>query len=422
MNARAERHHTADAEQRTLAPSGLVNAAFIANPYATYAALRAQGPLLWSEEFFEGAWLLTRHADVEQVLRDPRFSAARTGGWLTEREDVAGELTPFQQLFARALLFLDMPDHGRIRKVLNAGFKPEVIEALAPFIAQEVDVLLNTALAGADADGSFDFMQQVARPLPVRVIARLMGIEDALQQDFGVWSDDLAIFIGAAQPTHDQARKAQHSALCMARYFEEVLAKRRSQPRDDLITRLLQAESEGELHSGAELLAQCAMLLFAGHETTRNLLGNGLRALLEQRDQWLRLQQEPALVRSAVRELLRFDSPVQYTGRRIATDVVLHGQLLRRGELVLPLIGAANRDPERHANPDQLDIAGRDGSSVTFGSGPHVCIGAALTRMEAEILFAALLKRLPQIELVTGAPQWSPNPAYRGLSVLPVRV
>nr|WP_315227918.1 cytochrome P450 [uncultured Albidiferax sp.] len=398
------------------ATAPFVDAAFLANPYPAYQALREAGPLHWSTEFFGGAWLLTRHTDVEQVLRDPRFSAQRTGGWVTDREETKGELAGFQQLFARAMLFLDAPDHTRIRKVLNAGFKPAQIQALDPFIAQTVAELLD---AVGDAP-RFDFMQAVARQLPTRVIAKMMGIEKAANADFAVWSDDLAVFIGAPLATHQQARRAQASLLAMGRYFEQMIAERRQNPGDDLVSRLLQAEADGALLNHAELLAQCAMLLFAGHETTRNLLGNGLRALLAHPDQWQRLQQNPSMVPSAVRELLRFDSPVQYTGRRVATDLQLHGQTLRRGDLVVPLIGSSNRDPARHAVPDQLDVAGRDGASISFGTGPHVCIGALLTRIEAEITFRQVLQRWPNLRLADGPPQWADNPAYRGLLSLDV--
>jgi cytochrome P450 len=400
------------------APHPLVDAAFLANPYPTYQALREAGPLHWSEEFFGGAWLLTRHADVEQVLRDPRFSAQRTGGWVTQREAVPGELSAFQQLFARAMLFLDAPDHTRVRKVLNAGFRPEALQALVPHMEQVVSELLDAV----EHEATFDFMHAVARPMPMQVIAKMMGIGRDQHDDFAVWSDDLAIFIGAPTPTHAQARRAQASLLAMARYFETLAAQRRAAPGDDLVSRLLQAQDTGDIHGSAELLAQCAMLLFAGQETTRNLLCNGLHALLSHPAQWQRLQDNPALLPSAVRELLRYDSPVQYTGRRVATDLVLHGQHLKRGDLVVPLIGSANRDPARHAQPDVLDIEHRDGGSISFGSGPHVCIGAALTRMEAEVVFKHLLQRCPHLKLVDAQPQWSANPAYRGLELLRVRI
>lgn len=401
--------------QTTACP--LINDAFLSNPYPAYQALREAGPIHWSDEFFGGAWLLTDHADVEMVLRDPRFSAQRTGAWVKDREESRGELGEFQRLFARALLFLDAPDHPRIRKVLQAGFKPDVMQKLTPHIAQTITHLLDQA----EAADSFDFIEQVARPLPVHVMTRLMGIEPTQRNDFMVWSDDLAAFIGTPLPTRAQARRAQSSLVAMGEFFDALLEHKRQEPGDDLTTRLQQAEAAGEIQGGPELLAQCAMLLFAGHETTRHLLGSGLQALLTHPEQWQRLKQEPALLPSSVREFLRFDSPVQYTGRRVVTDLVLHGQLLRRGDLVLPLIGAANRDPARYAQPDTLNIARNEGSSLAFGSGPHVCIGAAITRLEAEMVFGQLLQRWPDLRLQTTVPQWGRNPAYRGLTSLPLR-
>jgi hypothetical protein len=399
----------------------LIDSAFLANPYPTYQALREAGPIHWSEEFFGGAWLLTRHADVDRVLKDPRFSAQRTGAWVKDREEDPGELGGFQRLFARALLFLDAPDHPRIRKVMNAGFRPEVIHKLVPHIEHIITGLLDQVEADVAATDPFDFIERVARPLPVQVITQLLGIERGQRADFMAWSDDLAIFIGTAQPTRAQARRAQTSLLAMSGYFETLLASKRLAPGDDLVSRLVLAEAAGEMEGGPELLAQCAMLLFAGHETSRHLLGSGVQALLSQPDQWRQLHKNPALLPGAVRELLRFDSPVQYTGRRVATDLVLHGQQLRRGDLVLPLIGAANRDPARYSEPDRLDITRSDGASLAFGSGPHVCIGAALTRIEAEMVLGQVLKRWPDLSLLDTTPRWGRNPAYRGLKTLPLR-
>lgn len=292
-----------------------------------------------------------------------------------------------------------------------------MIHKLVPHIEQVITALLDQ-VEGLD---HFDFIEAVARPLPARVITLLLGIENLGQDEFLAWSEDLATFIGAVQPTREQARRAQSSLVAMGRYFESLIELKRRDPGEDLVSRLVQAEAAGEIQGSAELLAQCAMLLFAGFETTRHLLGSGLQALLAHPPQWRRLQQEPALLPGAVRELLRFDSPVQYTGRRVGTDLVLHGQQLRRGELVVPLIGAANRDPARYTQPDTLDIIRSEGSSLSFGSGPHVCIGAALTRMEVEMVFAQILRRWPEIQRADGAPQWMDKPVYRGLVTLPLR-
>lgn len=396
----------------------MVDAAFLQDPYPAYAALREAAPIHWSDEFFGGAWLLTRHADVEAVLRDPRFSAQRTGGWVNNAAEGSGlELKGFQRLFARAMLFLDAPDHQRVRRVLNAAFAPQAMRALAP----RIEAWTTDLLDAVDADRGFDFIAAVARPLPSQVMAAMMGIEPEAQADFIVWSDDLAAFIGAPKPGPELARRAQTSLIAMSDYFERLLPQRRRAPGDDLVSRLVTAEAEGRIQAGAELLAQCAMLLFAGHETTRNLLGNGLHALLADRDEWQRLQAEPALWPNAVRELLRVDSPVQYTGRRVAQDLVLHGQTLRRGDLVVALIGAANRDPRRHADPDRLDVGRQQIGALSFGLGPHVCIGASLSLMEAEIALRQVASRWPTLRAADAVARWSGNPVYRGLSALPVR-
>lgn len=393
----------------------LIDDDFLDDPYPTYQALRDAGPIHWSNEFFGGAWLLTRHEDVETMLRDPRFSARRTGGWvMNSGEGARNELKGFQRLFSRAMLFLDEPDHPRIRRILHAGFRPDVLQALRP----HVEALVDEMLAGVDAARGFDFMQQLARPLPARVIAKLMGMAGDDDRRFIVWSDDLATFIGAPRPTLEQARRAQASLLGMARYFESRIAN--GSAEDGLIGSLARAARDGTIADGGELLAQCAMLLFAGHETTRNLLGNGLYHLLAHPALWEELQRQPHRLTGAVRELLRFESPVQYTGRRVATDLVLHGQPLRRGELVLGLIGAANRDPRRYEHPDQLDIGRRAFAPLSFGSGPHVCIGAALTLMEAEIVFGELMRRWPTLALSQPRPGWNRNAVYRGLEALQV--
>ncbi|MDT7520576.1 cytochrome P450 [Rhodoferax sp. TBRC 17660] len=395
----------------------IVSAAFLTDPYPAYRALREAGPIHWSEEFFGGAWLLSRHADVEAVLRDPRFSAQRTGGWVNDVAQERGELAGFQKLFARALLFLDGGDHARLRAVMQPAFRPDALARLRPGIERIATELLQ----GLEQEASFDFIEKVARPLPVRVISRILGIEGADRDEVMAWSDDLAVFIGAPDPTREQARKAQSSLLAMTRYLQDQLATRRKSAGDDLLSALLRAADGGDLRGEAELLAQCAMLLFAGHETTRNLLGNGIQALLSHPQQWQLLRQHPNRVPNAVRELLRFDSPVQYTGRRVVTDLTLHGQRLCRGDLVIALIGAANRDPARHVQPDTLDIQRADPGALSFGSGAHVCLGAALARLEAEVVLRRLLTLHPNLLFASTVPQWGSNPAYRGLVMLPVR-
>ncbi|MDZ5460732.1 cytochrome P450 [Azohydromonas lata] len=402
------------APRASVAP--FVDLEFLHDPYPAYRALREAGPIHWSEEFFGGAWLLTRHADVEAALRDPRLSARRTGGWVMRaaEPDARTELTPMQRLFTRCLPFLDAPDHTRLRKVLQPAFRPDRVQALKLVTQALIDELLD------EAGESFDFMQKVARPLPARVIARLMDMEASVYAEFTAWSEDIAAFLGSVNPTQADVRAAQRSVVALAGYFErELLPRRRRQPGDDLVSLLLAAQADGSVEDGAELLAQCAMLLFAGYETTRHLLGNAVHALLSEREQWERLRAQPELLPNAVRELLRHDTPVQWSGRRVMTDFTLHGQWIRRGELVIALMGAANRDPRRHEAPDQLDVARVNPGALSFGTGPHVCLGAALTQLESQTVLATLLQRRPKLQMRAGA-QRTRSPLYRGFTYLPV--
>ncbi len=402
----------------------MINNGFLSNPYPIYRALRQAGPLHWNEEFCGGAWLLTEYADVASVLRDPRFSVRRAGGWANSSgPEALTELREFKRIFSRSLLFVDAPQHTRLRQVMNAGFKPAALQALAPQIQTLVDRLLDKVIAAGAATtfAPFDFMGDFARPLPALVIAAMLGIDGADRAEFVAWSDDIADFIGSPTPTIEIARRAQTSLIAMNEYFRGLLPQRRVQPADDLISQLILAEASGGIITTKELLAQCCTLLFAGHETTRNLLGNGMLALLQHQQQWQFLQQNPALLPSALKELLRFDSPVQYSGRRLNVDVEMHGRLMKKGDLVIPLIGAANRDPAKFTAPDTLDISRNQGAHLSFGYGPHVCIGATLTYMEAEIALRCVMRRLPELQLVGGTQSWGRNAVYRSLNALPLR-
>ncbi|MFP3244295.1 MAG: cytochrome P450 [Paraburkholderia sp.] len=392
------------------------NEAFFADPYAIYDALREATPIFWSGEFYGGGWILTRYEDVEAMLRDPRFSARRTGRWITGLgSDAKNELQDFQRLFSRAMLFLDAPDHQRMREVLNAGFRGEVMGHARSLIASQVEELID----GIDSRIAFYFVERVARPLPALVIAGMMGVDARDMNDFIAWSNDLAEFIGAPKPTMAQARRARASLLAMSRYFEGRIAQWDS-PANNLVDHLVVASRDGRIAGGTEVLAQCAMLLFAGHETSRHFLANSLYHLLAYSEIWELLREEPRRVSAAVRELLRFDSPVQYTARRLAVDMSLHGQDCRRGDLVIGLIGSANRDPRRYQNPQRLDISRKPGQLLAFGSGPHVCIGAGLALAEGEIVINSVLRQWPGLRLAQTGTVWNRNPVYRGLSQLMV--
>lgn len=391
---------------------------FFDNPYSSYEALRARGPIHWDEDFCGGAWLLTDYADVAEVLRDPRFSVQRGGRWVnTSGPEGRAELREFKRIFSRSLIFLDGAHHTRLRRVMNAGFKPDVMQTMAPRIAALVDQLL-ARLAG---QAEIDLMRDFARQLPALVIADMLAVDPADQADFVNWSDEIAAFIGSPTPTLEIARRAQTGLIALNEYFRALLPQRRLKPGKDLVSLLIRAEQDGGIITTRELLAQCCTLLFAGHETTRNLLGNGMYYLLKHPEQRAALQANPAAIPTALKELLRFDSPVQYTGRLLTSDLEMHGRQMRRGDLVIPLIGAANRDPAKFTRPEQLDLARSEGNHLSFGYGAHVCIGASLTYTEAEIAFAKLMPHLARWQLVDSKPAWSSNPVYRGLTRLPVR-
>lgn len=380
-------------------------------------------PVHWDAGFCGGAWIVTAYDDVATALRDPRFSVRRAARWINSA--VAGsaqqdDMTAFKRIFARSLLFLDGRAHQRLRSIVNVGFKPSDLQLHAPAIAAIAGQLLDQQLARAQGgEVRFDFIAAIARPLPALVIARLMGITLDRPEAFVDAAADLAGFIGTPTPSPQQAVRAQRALSHMQGFFREEMARRGAQVGDDLLGRILQAQQRREM-SANEALAQCCTLLLAGYETTRNLLGNGVLALLRHPQQWAALQAQPQSLRTAIREMLRYDSPVQYTGRRLLQDVQLGGHQLRRGQLAVLHIGAANHDARRFSAPTQFDIMRDQGNHLAFGHGPHVCLGAALSVLEAEIVLQALMHTLPALRLLPPGPQWETNPAYRALAQLPV--
>ena len=390
---------------------------FISNPYRAYSYLRAATPLPWTDKFRNGAWLVTRYADVLAGLHDTRLSSQRSHTLTAALpSEVQGEFATFNRIFSKWMLFLDPPEHSRIRKLLNKEFTPNMIQRMRPRIQHVVDSLLDNVAGKSE----IEFMTDFANPLPVRVIAEMLGIPAEDQRDFQIWSDDLADFFGSAAGTVDTARRAQNSLISLTEYFRALLPERRAHKGDDLVSLLLRVEEEGEVLTGEELLAQCTLLLVAGHETTRNLLGNGLLALLQHSDQFEELNENPALINSAVREFARFDSPVQFAGRAATEDFGWHDHEIRKGQTVILLLGSANHDPQKFSEPDELEISRDEGMPLSFGHGTHFCIGAALAYTEAEIAFTTLLERTAGLRLLDDVPAWRSNLGFRGLSRLPL--
>jgi pimeloyl-[acyl-carrier protein] synthase len=383
---------------------------FHADPYPFYHRLRATDPV---HQTPMGFWVLTRYDDVVMVLRDPRFGRDAFEPMLAA---IYGDAKEPGRL-PRSMLFRDPPDHTRLRALVSKAFTPRVIESMRSHIQDIVDRLLDRV---RDANG-MDVIADLAYPLPVTVICEMLGVPPGDQDTIRQWSSDVARSLDAIGVPSDAEIVARGRAARreLGDYFRRLLPERRRHPRDDLLSLLIAAEEAGDKLSEGELLATCVLLFIAGHETTVNLIGNGLLALLRHPDQLTRLRDDPALIHSAVEELLRYDSPVQRTARITNTDVEVDGRTIAKGSMVVAAIGAANRDPAHFPEPDRLDIARRDNRHVAFGFGIHFCLGAPLARVEGQIALGTLLRRMPRMT-VAGTPAWRESSTLRGLTALPV--
>src|SRR5213593_2041883 len=383
---------------------------FIADPYPTYHRLRAEDPVHHSPL---GFWVLTRYEDVVAALRDPRLIKEPIAAFVAAR---FGAPMPAMGL---SMLDRDPPDHTRLRSLVNKAFTPRVVEGLRPHIQKIVDGLL----ARVEGAGSMDLIEEFAYPLPVIVICQMLGVPVEDRERFKEWGLDIARGLDAIllPPDSDVAQRSAAARRALADYFRALIAERRTSPRGDLLSALIAAEEAGDKLSEDELLATCILLLVAGHETTVNLIGNGTLALLRHPDQLRRLRETPGLIASAVEELLRYDGPVQRTARIPSTDVTIGGRSIGKGEMVMPFIGAADRDPAQFPDPDRLDLARTDNRHIAFGWGIHFCLGAPLARVEGQIAIDALVRRLPKLELVTDEPEYRESLTLRGWKTLPVR-
>lgn len=385
---------------------------FVENPYPFYHRLRAEDPVHRS---LMGAWVLTRYDDVVMVLRDQRFGRK---GFEPFLEPVFGAGTGPAGLVT-SMLWRDPPDHTRLRALVNKAFTPRVVERMRPHIQEIVDRLLDDV----QETKRMDVIADLAYPLPAIVICEMLGVRTSDRNMFRQWSLDIARSLDAiGLPTDpDVAAQGNAARRALTAYFRDgLIPERRKRPQADLLSALIAAEEQGDKLSEGELLATCNLLFVAGHETTVNLIGNGLLALLRHSDQFRTLREDPALIQSAVEELLRYDGPVQRAGRIPNTDVEIDGKKIAQGEMVVALIGAANRDPANFPDPDRLDITRGATDHIAFGWGIHFCLGAPLARVEAQIAINTLLHRMPGLTLATTAPEWRETSVLRGLKALPV--
>jgi cytochrome P450 len=385
-------------------------AEYRADPYPLYDWVRENDPVHRAPD---GNWVLVRYPDASMVLRDPRFS--NNPAWLGPEVLEQMGASPIRQVGSRLMMFLDPPDHTRLRSLVSQAFTPKVVEGLRPRIQALVDELLDDVVDR----GEIDVLGDLAYPLPTIVICELLGVPLADRELFKDWSADASRLLdGYLEPeTQTQGLAA---GMHLASYFTELIEKRRADPRDDLLTALIAAEQAGERLTHEELLTTATLLLLAGFETTMNLVGNGMLVLLQHPDELARLRHDPSLDRTAIEELLRFEGPVHITARIATTDVEVGGQLIRKGEQAAVVLAAANRDPVQFPDPNRLDVGRTDNRHLAFAAGPHYCLGAALARIEARAAVATLVRRFPDLQLVTTEPRWRDHFVIRGLKELRV--
>ena len=395
----------------------LFDPSFKADPYPTYAKLRSSAPVYRAAlPDGRGVWLITRYDDVLAVLKDQRFVKDWRGALTPEQLAQVPPIPEVMKPLSQNMLDTDPPDHERLRALVSKAFTPRLIERLRPRVQAISDGLLDAV----QDRGEMDLINDYAFPLPITVIAELLGVPAEDRNNFREWSD-AAVSGNASQEYMEQILIPHMQAF--TDYLRALFEEKRSNPKDDLVSALVRAEEAGDRLSEDELLGMVFLLLVAGHETTVNLIGNGVLALLQHPDQLRKLKEDPSLIKPAVEELLRYDGPVETSTERFAReDVEIGGQVIPRGDMVLVVLAAADHDPERFPDPDALDITRTDNRHLAFGKGIHHCLGAPLARMEGEIAISTLLRRMPNLRL-KGSPEslsWRPGMILRGLRGLPV--
>ncbi|MEV7614821.1 cytochrome P450 [Streptomyces sp. NPDC089799] len=391
--------------------------AFVADPYPAYAELRARGRVLWCEA--TGQWLVPHHEDVSALLRDRRLGRTYLHRFSHEefgRTPPPPGHEPFHVLNANGLLDLEDPAHARVRRLVSQAFTPRTVERLAPAVRR----MARELVAGFVAKGGGDLLSAVAEPLPVAVIAELLGVPEADRGLLRPWSADICGMF-ELRPDEETAHRAVTASVQFSAYLRGLIEERRRAPGEDLISALIAAHDEGGRLSEQEMISTCVLLLNAGHEATVNTTANGWWALFRNPEQLRALRERPAeMLSTAVDELMRYDTPLQMFERWVLDEVEIDGTVLPRGAEVALLFGSANRDPARFADPDALDLSRRDNPHLSFGAGIHYCLGAPLARLELAASFGAFLGAgVPELRLVR-EPQWSDGYVIRGLRELVV--
>lgn len=385
----------------------------MAAPYQLYRELRESDPVHWDPLLH--AWAVTRYADVVTVLQ--RFSADRTLTTEQLSNMGLGALAPIVAVMKRQMLFRDPPYHTRLRSLCASGFTPSRVAVLRAHIQDVVNGLINRFIG----EGSADIVADLAALMPAIVTAKMLGVPVEDHESLKKWSLDFAEILGNFQHNPDRIARVLESVEEMTAYFRDAIRRQKTHPREGLLHSLATASVDGAQLTEDEIIANCILTMIGGQETTTNLIGSGVVTLLRHPQQMRMLMDDPALMPSAVEELLRFESPIQHTARVAHDDVTLGAKQIRRGQSVIAVIAAANRDPERFPDPDTLDLKRADNRHLAFGWAAHYCFGAPLARIEGQIAFATLLRRLKNLELASDEIVWHDNLGLRGLEALAVR-
>lgn len=402
----------AGAQNSELSLYHLLDPEVLANPYPLYRRLRTEDPVHWDP--FLHAWVVTRYEDVVTVLT--KFSAGRTP--TPEKLQAMGlsSLSPLATIMVKQMLFMDAPAHTRIRGLASAAFTPARVQHLK----SQVQEVVNQLLDRVQDRGEMEVMSEFANPLPAVVTAGMLGVPIADHDQLKNWSADFAEMLGNFQHNPGRADKVLKSTEEMVSYFRSAVEGINQKPRPGLIHALVSAEVNGDRLSEEEVIANCIVTMVGGQETTTNLIGNGLLTLLRNPAELARLRSNPSLIPSAIEELLRYESPSQHTARLAPEDTMLGGKWIREKQAVIAVMAAGNRDPERFPNPDTLDLAREDNRHLAFGWAAHFCFGAPLARLEGQIAFEALLRRMPHVALKQQPLKWRHNLGLRGLETLEV--
>ncbi len=385
------------------------------DPHSYYHQLRQFDPIYWNEKW--GGWILTRYDDVIEVLRDAEHFSSDRMAFLADElgEEGKKKYAPIFDIVGKWAVFLDPPDHTRIRRLLNNRFAPMAVEQYRP----RMRAIVNELLDGLEKQDSFDVVRDFAYLVPLMIILELLGTP-ALDRDLiKKWSEQIGTFFFIRADEPNRREIACEGIQAFVDYLRPLVEERRKNPQLDLISALVGAEEQGKL-SEDEVIATCVLMVFGGHETTMNLIANGTLALINNPDEWRRLKENPDLMESAIEEFLRYDGSVKTTVRWVKEDITLGTKTLKKGQRLLLGLSAANRDPEQFENPDQLDLSRDPNPHVAFGHGLHICLGAPLARLEAQEAFKALTQRLPIPKLNTDTLEYHPAVIGRALKALPV--